>query len=408
MANVNEKKTQTQSYIVAGSKVYQRTLIALFLGSFVTFADIYSTQPLIPLFSHEYNVLPATASLALSFTTGILAISLFINSIFSDRFKRKNIMALSLILTALLSISLSFCHSFSLILVIRAFEGAAVAGFPALAMGYINEEVHPGSLGRAMGVYVSGTSVGGMSGRIIIGVLTDYLGWQAAFMILGLISLIAGIIFIRLLPQSSHFIPQQVDTKMIRHKLAVTISNPALLVIYSFGFLLMGVFVTVYNYIGFPLAGAPYYLNQTLIGFIFIVYLTGTFSSAWMGKWADHYSRPVVMAFGIFLMLFGAGLTTLSPLIIKIIGLAVFTFGFFGCHSVASSWAGKLADWDKKNQASSFYLLFYYAGSSLVGSIGGIAWHKAGWTGVTFLVTALLVIALFLTMVMYRHKKTNG
>ncbi len=401
-----KQENETGQYIQSGTMKYRRTLTALFLGSFVTFADIYSTQPLIPVFTNDYHVLPAAASLSLSLTTGMLAIFLFMSSLFSDRFKRKNMMSLALILTAVLAILLPLCHgSFVLMLVVRGLQGMTVAGFPALAMGYINEEVHPKSLGAAMGIYVSGTSVGGMTGRIFIGVLTDYLGWEAALFILGAVSLAAGLVFWRLLPGSTHFVPKRVKFSEMLHKLFVNIKNPSLLIVYSFGFLLMGVFVTVYNYIGFPLTRAPYYLSQTFLGFIFIVYLTGTVSSAWMGKWTERIRRPKVIAIGLALILSGIGLIALPSLPVKIVGLAVLTFGFFGSHSVASSWVGKLADPDKKTQASSLYLLFYYAGSSLVGSGSGIAWHIWGWDGITLLVIVLISIALLLTWVIHRRRQ---
>ncbi len=43
---------------------------ALFVGGFVTFATLYCTQPLMPVFSEEFGVSPAVASLSLSVTTG--------------------------------------------------------------------------------------------------------------------------------------------------------------------------------------------------------------------------------------------------------------------------------------------------------------------------------------------------
>src|SRR5699024_9044487 len=107
-----------------------------------------------------------------------------------------------------------------------------------------------------------------------------------------------------------------------------------------------------------------------VVGWIFVVYLTGTVSAAWMGKGADRRGRRNVLWFGLILMLVGAALT-LSPLLwCKVIGLAMFTFGFFGSHSVASGWVGKKAK-TAKAQASSLYLFFYYLGSSVSGTLGG-------------------------------------
>lgn len=95
----------------------------------------------------------------------------------------------------------------------------------------------------------------------------------------------------------------------------------------------------------------------------------------------------------IVLMLAGLALTLLEPLPVVIIGMLVFTFGFFGAHSVASSWIGRRAT-RAKGQASSLYLFSYYAGSSIAGTAGGVFWHLAGWNGIGLFIGALLLVAL--------------
>jgi YNFM family putative membrane transporter len=94
-------------------------------------------------------------------------------------------------------------------------------------------------------------------------------------------------------------------------------------------------------------------------------------------------------------MLAGVLLTLLRPLAIIVLGLALFTFGFFGAHSVLSSWVGLRAR-QAKAQASSLYLFFYYLGSSVAGTAGGLFWKTYGWAGVVMFLGALLAVALAL------------
>lgn len=152
----------------------------------------------------------------------------------------------------------------------------------------------------------------------------------------------------------------------------------------------MGGFVTLYNYIGFLLTESPYSFSQSIIGFIFIVYLFDSFSSVYMGRKADQYGHSPVLKISIALTVFGA-ILTLAPLIfVKIIGISIFTYGFFGSHSIASAWIGEQAKINKA-QASALYLLFYYLGSSLAGTAGGYFWTHFHWLGViAFIVTLLL------------------
>ncbi|MEK4014106.1 MFS transporter [Peribacillus sp. FSL M8-0224] len=393
------------NYIEPAGKSFRKTILALFLGSFVTFADLYSTQPVIPVFAKQFGVSPAMASLTLSFATGTLALCLLLVSFFSENIDRKKIMGTALTLSALLSICVSFIQDDLYILIaIRAIQGAVLAGFPAIAMAYINEEFHPKSLGYVMGIYVSGSSIGGLAGRLIVGVLTDHFSWNIAIGSLGALSLIISLAFWWMLPPSQHAVRVRVSLSRIKISLINNLRNNRLVLLFGMAFLLMGSFVTVYNFVGIPLMGPPYHLSQTLIGFIFIIYLVGTFSSTWMGKLADQYSRRVVLLIGIAIMLMGALLTLLDPLLLKIMGLALFTFGFFGAHSIASSWVGSLADKSEKAQASALYLLFYYAGSSIVGASGGLFLMKFGWGGVISAVSILILLAAACAMMVEKVK----
>ncbi|UZD46584.1 MFS transporter [Peribacillus frigoritolerans] len=393
------------NYIEPAGKSFRKTILALFLGSFVTFADLYSTQPVIPVFAKQFGVSPAMASLTLSFATGTLALCLLLVSFFSENIDRKKIMGTALTLSALLSICVSFIQDDLYILIaIRAIQGAVLAGFPAIAMAYINEEFHPKSLGYVMGIYVSGSSIGGLAGRLIVGVLTDHFSWNIAIGSLGALSLIISLAFWWMLPPSQHAVRVRVSLSRIKTSLINNLRNNRLVLLFGMAFLLMGSFVTVYNFVGIPLMGPPYHLSQTLIGFIFIIYLVGTFSSTWMGKLADQYSRRGVLLIGIAIMLMGALLTLLEPLLLKIMGLALFTFGFFGAHSIASSWVGSLADKSEKAQASALYLLFYYAGSSIVGASGGLFLMKFGWGGVISAVSILILLAAACAMMVEKVK----
>ncbi|MBO0998295.1 MFS transporter [Bacillus sp. SD075] len=396
------------NYIEPAGKSFRKTILALFLGSFVTFADLYSTQPVIPVFAKQFGVSPAMASLTLSFATGTLAICLLLVSFFSENIDRKKIMGTALTLSALLSICVSFIQDDLYILIaIRAIQGAVLAGFPAIAMAYINEEFHPKSLGYVMGIYVSGSSIGGLAGRLIVGVLTDHFSWNIAIGSLGALSLIISLAFWWMLPASQHTVRVGVSLPRIKTSLINNFRNGRLVLLFGMAFLLMGSFVTVYNFVGIPLMGPPYHLSQTLIGFIFIIYLVGTFSSTWMGKLADQYSRGPVLLIGIAIMLMGALITLLDPLLLKIMGLALFTFGFFGAHSIASSWVGRLAHKREKAQASALYLLFYYAGSSVVGASGGLFLMKFGWGGVISAVSILILLAAACAMMVEKGKNVK-
>ncbi|UUZ55657.1 hypothetical protein LP419_08880 [Massilia sp. H-1] len=51
--------------------------------------------------------------------------------------------------------------------------------------------------------------------------------------------------------------------------------------LFLLGFLLMGAFVSLYNYIGFRLLGAPFGISQSAVGLLSVLYLIGMFSAVW-------------------------------------------------------------------------------------------------------------------------------
>lgn len=383
-------------FIEKGSKVYWQAISSLFLGSFVTFAVLYCTQPLITIFSQQFQLSPSTASLSVSLTTGLLAFFILIASWVSDIMGRKLIMAASLLLSAVLELLIFFSNNYTVLLSIRVLQGIVLAGFPAIAMVYVVEEFAPNITGMVMGIYISGTSLGGLAGRIIAGALTDWFSWHIALAFVGVISLLAAIWFWFNFPNSRHFHPKSGRITDLAPALWRNLKQRSLLILYLIGFLLMGGFVTLYNYIGYPLTAPPYNLSHTAVGLIFLVYLIGTFSSAWMGHLADRIGKPKVLCLGVCIMLTGCLITLNIHLYLKIAGVAVFTFGFFGGHSVASSWVGQSAGSDKA-QASSLYLLFYYCGSSVLGAWGGMFLSSYGWNGVVLFIVAALILALILS-----------
>jgi len=386
-------------YIQKGTKAFTKANWALFLAGFITFANLYVSQPLLPTFAQEFHVSPAVASLSLSVTTLALSISMIIVGSLSEAWGRKSLMTISIFAASVLTLALAFSPNFETILVLRVIQGVVFAGLPAIAMAYLGEEMEPSSLGIAMGLYISGNSVGGLSGRVIIGTLTDLYNWQVGMIVLGIISLIISMLFIWMLPNSKHFTARPLQLKPLTQSLIQHLKDPSMLCLFGISFVLMGSFVTLYNYIGFKLMAPPYNLSATIVGWIFVIYLVGTFSSAWFGSLADRFGRQKMLIIAIAIMLAGALITLQSLLLLKIVGITVFTFGFFAAHSIASGWVSKRATHDKA-QASSLYLFFYYFGSSVGGTAGGVFWMHFGWIGVIAMITVFLVIACVLTFVL--------
>jgi len=380
-------------YIQAGTRTFWRVNVALVTAAFCTFALIYCVQPLMPILAAVFKVTPAQSSLALSVTTGLLAIGMLASGIASEMLRRKPLMATSLFASALLTIATAVAPTWHWLLLTRVLMGLTISGLPAVAMAYVSEEIDPASGGLAMGLYIGGTAFGGMTGRLVTGIITDLLSWRWAIGIIGGLGMCGSILFLALLPPSRQFTPRALNFERLKSSLVSHFHGYGLSLLFSMGFLLMGSFISIYNYLGFRLMAAPYNFSQTAVGLLFTVYSVGMFSSAWAGNMAARRGRRAVLLGMVALMGAGVLITMAHATWIILAGLAVMTFGFFGAHAVVSAWIGVSAQ-RAKAVASSFYLFCYYSGSSVIGTLAGIFWSAKGWPGIAAVVGVLLALAL--------------
>lgn len=389
--------SQVVRAIERGTLEFRRTNLAMFAAGFSTFALLYCVQPLMPVFSQIFKVTPAESSLSLSLTTGCLAVAMLVVSSLSEAWGRKPVMVASLLASAVLTVISALVPGWRELLVVRALQGIALAGLPAVAMAYLTEEMHASAIGLAMGLYIGGSALGGMSGRLLAGVLTDLVSWRLALGVVGGFGVLAGLVFWGSLPASAQFRPRPLAWRGLLASLGDHLRDRGLRWLFAEGFLLMGSFVTIYNYIGYRLMAPPYQLNQASVGAIFTVYLVGILSSAWIGNLAGRLGRRNVLWVMIVVMLAGIALSLAPWLPLIVTAIAVVTFGFFGAHSVLSSWVGLRAR-HARAQASSLYLFFYYLGSSAIGSCGGFFWSGLGWWGVAGFIAILLAAALAISL----------
>ncbi|NLH80864.1 MAG: MFS transporter [Phyllobacteriaceae bacterium] len=385
-----------------GSRDWIRINAALFLSGYAIFSQLYCVQPLLPDLARAFSVSAAESSLALSMSTGTLAVAILAAGALSRSLARKTLMFASLGFAAAFGLAAAIAPSWHLLLVLRALEGVALGGAPAVAMAYLAEEIEPAGLGAAMGLYIGGNAAGGMAGRVVTGLVAEHADWRIALAVTGALGLAAALGFATLLPPSRNFTPHPFGglaphLAAWRHHLR----DRRLTALFATAFLAMGSFVTVYNYAGFRLTAPPFDLGQAAVGAIFLVYVAGIVASPTAGALADRFGRPRVLAGGVVLTALGLAVTLAEWIPAIVVGIALLTAGFFAVHTVAGGWVGARAKGEKAH-ASSLYLLAYYLGSSVMGSLGGLAWTQAGWGGVVGFVTVLLVAEAALAVVLAR------
>ncbi|MFJ7901228.1 MFS transporter [Streptomyces sp. NPDC096198] len=387
----------SDSRLTPGGPGYRRMSFALFLAGVATFALLYSTQALLPLVSRDFGVTASAASWTVSGATGGLALFVLPMSALSERFGRRTLMTASLAVAVTVGLLVPFAPSIGALIALRVVQGAALAGLPASATAYLAEEVSPKALITAIGLFVAGNSVGGMSGRIITGWVAQEWGWRAAVATVGVIAVACAVAFRLLLPAPKHFTAGSLRPRVLARSVRDHLANPLLRRLYAIGALFMVVFGGVYTVIGYRLTEEPFGLPQGIIGSVFLVYLVGTVSASAAGRLVSRLGRRGALYLAGGTTTAGLLLSLASALPLVLLGLVLITAGFFAGHAVASSAVSHTAQRGRA-QASALYQSSYYIGSSTGSTLGAVAFHADGWAGTVCLgiLAVLGVVAITL------------
>jgi len=376
--------------LTSGSPALRRLNLAMLCAALAAFGLLYSTQALLPSLGAAFGVGPTAASLTVSAATGALALAILPLSAVAESLGRVRVMRAGLLAACLCTFVVAAAPWFWLLVLARGLVGVALAAVVAVAVAHLGDEVHPAELGTAIGVYVAGNTLGGISGRLIPGLVEESLSWRFAVALLAVVALAAALAFTRMLPDAR---TTSTSAPVSEHLAAVRslLADPGVVRLCLLAFLLMGGFVACYNYLTFRLEAAPLGLSTTVTSLLFLAYLAGTVSSPLAGRLSDRFGRRRLALLGIAVSLAGLALTLPDSLACVTAGLLVFTAGFFAAHSVASSWVSQRAG-RRRGQAAAMYLLAYYLGSSAFGALIGLAYQAAGWTAAAGAIAVLFAL----------------
>ena len=386
----------------AGSRRYRRALIALFCAGLATFAQMYSPQGILPDIAREFGVAAGASSWAVGATTIGVAVGVLPWARASDRFGRVPTMRLALAAAMLVGLVTPFAPGFELFIAARLLEGFALAGLPAIAVTTIAETVRPFALGGAVGTYIAGTTIGGLVGRIIAAEVGEPFGWRWGMAAVAVLAAVATIVFLVRIPPTA--VPPG-PSRPIPSAVLANLRTPGVMVLVAQAFLMMGGFVAAYNYLAFRLQHEPFGLTLAQTSWIFLAYLAGAATSRWVWPLTRGIPPTRVLLGCVGIMLAGIALTLLPSLPGVILGIVLFTGSFFAAHSIANGLIERRASADGRSLAPPLYTLGYYAGSSLLGWFGGVAFGWGGWAGTVLMVAGATLAAGLLA---WGYARANG
>ena len=371
-------------------------VVGVFVCGLVAFLTLYSTQPLLPLFEALFHASKSAVGWTVSASTLGVAIAAPLLGTFTERMNRKRVILISLVLMALPTCAAATSNTLGWLVFWRLLQGLVTPGIFATTIAYITEAWPPTAIAPVMSIYVSGTALGGFSGRAVAGIVADHAGWRASFLVLGAMSIGGAALVAWLLPNrpSSHRgatrpALRQVFMPMLHH-----LRNPRLLTTYLVGFNVLFSLVGVFTYITFYLAAPPFSLSTAKLSLLFVVYLVGLVATPLAGALLPRVGLRTGITGSILLSLVGVLLTLVHSLPVVITGLALCCTGVFISQSCATSFLREAASESSRASAVGMYVACYYIGGTVAGVAPSLVWKFGGWTACAAMIALIDVVSI--------------
>ena len=370
-----------------------RRIAAIALAGFCAFLTLYAPQPLLPILAAEFRTSVAGISLLLTASTLGVAVAAVFAGILADHAGRRQVIVPAALLLAVPSLLLAQSASLNGLIFWRFWQGVFTPGIAVVVPAYINEEWEQG-VGLAMGAYVSGTVVGGFSGRILAGLIAARFSWRAAFLVLGLISVAGALAVWVWLPPGRRFARASSTAATVR-AMGRHLKNRRLIATYAVGFCVLFSMLATFTYVNFYLAAPPYGLSPAQLGLLFVVYLAGAIVTPFAGRWIDRAGHRVTLVVAYAGAIGGILLTLLPSIPVIMIGLALCCSAVFVAQACSNSYIGTVAS-EARAAAVGLYVLFYYIGGSAGSAVPGYFWNAGGWPACVALIAGVQVITITL------------
>src|SRR5277367_2437212 len=364
--------------------------LAVATAGFAAFVNLYSPQALLPSLAREFHVGAGDISSLMTAGTAAIAISAPFTGALADVIGRKRLISAAMFAIGVPTLIMTFMGSVPELAFWRFIQGLLLPPIFTVTVAYIGDEWPPGEVARVAGLYVSGASIGGFSGRFIPGILADMIGWRSAIQVVALLTLVAAVIVTLTLPRERKFVRSDgllsSLIQMLRH-----LRDRRLLATYAIGFGVLFNFIATFTYVSFHLAAPPYLFSPTLLGMLFLTYLVSSPFLPWTGRAIAIFGRRRFVLGTIAVWIAGALLLLAEPVAIILAGLTLCAVCGMFCQAISTGYVTMTAK-EGRSSAVGLYATMYYTGGSAGAFLGGIAWTLGGWGGCLAMIFVMQLI----------------
>ena len=374
----------------ATGRTFSARQFAVFLTGFCCFINLYSPQAVLPLLSAEFGASAAEVAAIITVSTLAVAITAPFTGTVADVLGRKRVIVAAMFALVVPTLMAGLAGSLSELIFWRAVQGLVMPPIFAVTIAYIGDEWPHNEATTAAGIYSSGSSLGGFSGRLVAGFLADLISWRAGLEALAAMTLAGAIAVAFLLPPERKFVRSE-GLMASGRQMLLHFRNGQLLATFAVGFGVLFCFICTFTYVSFHLAAAPYNLSASWLGAIFVVYLTGSVLTPWTGWAVGRFGRRRFVARVTALWIGGIALTLVPSLTAIVVGLAICAGCGLICQAISTGYVTITAKVGRSS-AVGLYVTSFYLGGSFGAAMGGIAWTYGAWPACVALVAAMLAI----------------
>ncbi|MEJ2623255.1 MAG: MFS transporter [Pseudolabrys sp.] len=364
--------------------------LAVGIVGYCCFISLYSPQSILPLLSHDFHASAASVSTVITVSTMAVALTAPFTGTVADVLGRKRVIVTAMFLLAIPTIMVGLSPNLTWMITWRGIQGLVLPSIFAVTVAYIGDEWPHSEAATAAGIYSSGSSFGGFSGRLVTGFFADWLGWRYGFFALACVVLTGAVAVTLLLPRERKFVRSEgllaSGKQMLRH-----VRNPQLLFVYAVGFGVLFNFIATFTFVSFHLAAPPYNLSPTWLGVLFVTYLAGSALTPWTGWAVNRFGRRRFMMAVIATWISGAALMLASPLPVIVLGLTLCAACGLLCQAVSTASVTITAK-AGRSSAVGLYVTSFYGGGSFGAALGGLGWTFGNWPACVAMVMGMLLI----------------
>ncbi|MGE0223337.1 MAG: MFS transporter [Acetobacteraceae bacterium] len=377
--------------------------IVVGLMAFLTVADLFATQAILPALTVAYDTSPARMSLAVNASTLGMAIAGLAMSLIGDRIPRRNGILVCLLALAVPTTLLAGMPDLATFAGLRILQGLCMAAAFTLTLAHLGEDASQRMTATAFAAYITGNVASNLFGRFLSAAVADHFGLALNFYAFAALNLCGAALVYATVPHRASPRRHEAPPASLFAPWAIHLRNPALRSAFALGFCILFAFIGTFTYVNFLLVSQPFGLGMMELGFVYVVFLPSILTTPFAGRLVSRWGVPVTCGSALAFAGLGIPLLLLPSLAAVLAGLVLVSVGTFFAQAVATGFVGRAVRTGRA-AASGLYLASYFSGG-VIGSLAlGWLYDGYGWGACV----AGVALALAVAGVLARRLQTQG